>query len=211
MKKQSVTGLVMMAALLGVLATGCTTWTAHKGISVTEPEFLTPKLKKQNLLSNPSFEDSSSLAWTLVSFISNNNAGRIMPFDKARDGKKVAYFDTGTDHWDLVSFKQTVRVKPKTKYLFSGWAKFEDVRIGEDGKNGKMGVNLGVEGSWERSSAMLWGSKDWTYITVILDSGDRTTLDVAAKLGHWTSGCFGKAWFDDMCLIELPELESTGK
>ncbi len=201
----------MMTALLGMLVTGCTTGTVQKSVAISEPAFLTPRLKKQNLLSNPSFEEPNSSAWTLMSFVSNPDAGRIIPYVNTRDGKRAAFIDTGTNRWDIVSFVQNVRVKPKTKYLFSGWAKFDDVSIGEEGKNGKMGVNLGVEGSWERSPNMLWGTKDWTYLTVVIDSGDRTTLPFAAKLGHWTSGCYGRAWFDDLCLIELPELESMGK
>jgi len=211
MKRQSVTGMMILTALLGAFVTGCATNGAPKTACVSEPEFLTPELKKQNLLCNPSFEDADSYAWTLHSHIGNTQAGRIVPYAKARDGKRVAFFDTGTNHWDLVTFMQTVRVKPKTKYLFSGWAKFEDVALGEDGQHGPIGVNLGIQGTWDRSPALLLGSKDWTYISHIIESGDRTTLDVAAKLGHWCNGCFGRAWFDDLCLIELPLLPDECK
>lgn len=69
-------------------------------------------------------------------------------------------------------------------------------------------MNLGIAGSWERSPAILEGTKDWTYLTFVFDSNDRTVLAVSARLGHWTSNASGKVWFDDMCLIELQTLDS---
>jgi len=104
----------MMTALLGVFVMGCATGIKHKDAKIYEPEFLTPKLKKQNLLGNPSFEEADSPAWVLGSWRQNKNAGRVLQF-KSKDGKQIACAEIDTTQDDIVNFEQIVRVKPKTK------------------------------------------------------------------------------------------------
>ncbi len=49
----------------------------------------------------------------------------------------------------------------------------------------------------------MLGDTDWTYVTVVFDSGQRTEVGVAARLGFFYSTVTGTAWYDDLCLIEL--------
>lgn len=97
--------------------------------------------------------------------------------------------------------RQTVAVKPKTKYLVSGWARSNDIVIGE--KGGGCGASLSILGGFERSRETLVGTRDWKYLSFVFDSGDRKSVDIAVRLGHHGSTASGKAWFDDLCLIEL--------
>ncbi|PSM31304.1 hypothetical protein BVG81_006090 [Haliangium sp. UPWRP_2] len=196
-----------MTTLLGMFLTGCTTGTVRKDAKLYEPEFLTPKLKKQNMLGNASFEDANSLAWSV-----NKKSCRIIQF-KSKDGVLTSCAEIDSPEYDDTGFSQTVQVKPHTKYLFSGWAKWQDVSIDmtEKTPRSKLGVNLCVVGWDEHSGYILDGTRDWTYLTCVFDSGDRTTLTVVARLGFWNSTAKGKAWFDDMCLVELPSLETKNK
>ena len=48
-------------------------------------------------------------------------------------------------------------------------------------------------------------NSDWTFLTLAFNSRDRTAVEVSARLGHHGSTCTGKAWFDDLCLIEVDD------
>jgi hypothetical protein len=170
-------------------------------VGLHDPEFLTPQLKGRNLLTNPSFESTGTTAWTVSSFLSNPNAVRIVQ-DKGHDGRlsSIAYIESIDS--DDVAFKQAVSVKPQTDYLFSGWAKWEDVVIEQDRT---IGVNLCQMGTWNRGGGILQGSQGWTYLTFAFNSGEKTMIDLAVRLGFYSNVTKGKAWFDDMCLIELPK------
>lgn len=63
---------------------------------------------------------------------------------------------------------------------------------------------MSIPESFERSRETLVGTSDWKYLALVFDSGDRTTVDIAARLGRHGSTASGTAWFDDLCLIEIP-------
>lgn len=206
MKKQSVACLVITTTLLGMFLTGCTTGAVRKDAKLYEPEFMTPKLKKQNLLGNPSFEDANSQAWAFGSWQAEPNAGKIALI-KGHDGQVSNGVAFETDRPNVLWFKQTVQVKTKTKYLLSGWAKIENLTRREAGMTGAI---LCID-AYDCSPTVMLGTKDWTYLSCVVDSGDRTVFEVKVQVGNWSSAASGKAWFDDICLIELPALESTRK
>ncbi len=163
------------------------------------PEYLTPERRRRNLLKDGSFERTGQSPWTAGSWRNNHSAARAIAFATARDGKRVALLSA--DLPDDAHFRQTITVKPKTKYVFAGWARSADVVIGE--KGGTSGASLSVLGGFERSRGTLTGTTDWTYLSVVFDTGDRTSVDVACRLGHHSSTASGKAWFDDLCVVEL--------
>ena len=59
-------------------------------------------------------------------------------------------------------------------------------------------------GGYEHSQSVT-GDSDWTYLALQFDSGQRTKIQVCARLRHRSSTCTGKAWFDDLCLIPLED------
>lgn len=164
------------------------------------PDFLTPEARRKTLLRDGSFEESNPSAWTFASWRGDAETGRIVPFDKAPAGKRVARLMAAQG--DDAHFRQSVQVKPRTKYLLSGRARTENVEITE--KGGMTGASLSILGGFERSRQTLIQSQDWTYLCLVFDSGDRTSVDVAARLGHHGSVAKGTAWFDDLVLVELP-------
>jgi hypothetical protein len=162
------------------------------------PEYLTTERRRANLLLNGSFEDGEK-NWTLRSWRDNRDA-LSTDMDKSKSGKASARLRSSTA--DDAMLWQKVIVKPRTRYLLSGWVRTDKVAIGE--KGGSVGANLSVWGGYEASKSLI-GTKDWTYQTLILGSGDRTEIEVGTRLGHHGSIATGTAWFDDLVLIEIPE------
>jgi len=196
---------VMGILLAGIgLCAGCATDNASHQARIYEPAFLTKNLKSHNLLGSPSFEETNSLAWVPSSWRSDTEAASFSRI-AGPNGKETTCALINTSTNDDVSFTQTVQVKPKTKYLLSGWVKYEKVTVEEKGPYGKIGVNLCIAGTWDHSSPLLEGSSDWKYLTLVFDSGDRSVLGVSARLGYYSNTTTGTAWFTDMCLVELPD------
>jgi hypothetical protein len=53
------------------------------------------------------------------------------------------------------------------------------------------------------------GTNDWTYVTLVFDSGDRKEVELGTRLGHNYSTATGTAWFDDLVLLEFPRGDSA--
>lgn len=164
------------------------------------PSFLTPERRKQNLLVGGTFEGDAASKWKLDSFRANLQSGA-MEGGVVKEGQKAAVLRTTIN--DDTRFTQTVTIKPGTRYLLSGWIKTKDVEIDKDDrKYGKAGATLSIWGGYEHSRSLV-STNDWTYSTLIFDSGNRTEVGVLARLGYWYSTASGEAWFDDLCLIPI--------
>ena len=107
-----------------------------------------------------------------------------------------------------VSAAQLVRIRPWSRYLLSGWIRTENVRI--DQKGGRLAANLCVNYSGPESTASFEGTQDWRYATLIFHSRDRDRVEIRARIGHTGSTSTGKAWFDDISLVELAPDETNG-
>jgi PA14 domain/Bacterial Ig domain len=85
---------------------------------------------------------------------------------------------------------KAVTLYPNTDYVLSGWIKTANV-TGDDG------ATLGIFGRWERSAGVR-GTNGWTYVTFPFNSGSDSVVEIAARLGFWSSASTGTAWFDDL-------------
>jgi hypothetical protein len=185
------TGLGEMAWALG---------TIRDESRISTPEYLTAAVKKSNLLKDGSFEEDGTPQWTTWTFLMKPEVATVV--DKgARHGQRAVLFQA--TEADDVLFKQTVPVKPQTRYLVSGWTKTENVVIAE--KDATAGANLSLFGTSERSSPKIVGTNGWTYLSFTFDSGNRETVEVAARLGNSASTSTGTVWFDDLTMVELPK------
>lgn len=95
---------------------------------------------------------------------------------------------------------QVVPVQPNTLYFLSGWIKTEGVDRGPEIVPG--GANISIYGTYEHSIG-TFGTRDWRYITTIFDSGSRTQVMIAARVGYWYGRTTGTAWFDDLRLTPI--------
>lgn len=170
-----------------------------KALQEVTPEYLTADLKKSNLMRNSSFEAADTSMWSVESWRNRADCWRIVP-GPGRDGEKLLLIDNPEP--DSVGVKQTVAVRPGKRYLFAGRIKTEAVRAVERRTHG---AHLYVWGGYERLNTNLEGTNDWTYQSVVFRAGPRTSVTVGARLGNFASTASGKAWFDDLCLVELPE------
>jgi hypothetical protein len=162
------------------------------------PQYLTDELRKQNLLTDPGFEAGGN-GWRLESWRQNTKVLRFVDAP-THSGSKAAQLQYSIN--DAASYRQTVTVKPHKRYLFSGWIRTKDLHFAE---RDRRGADLFVSGSYFYCSPNLHSTDDWTYYAVVVPSGNRTKMEVGFRLGLNSGTVTGTAWFDDLCLIELPD------
>ncbi len=164
------------------------------------PEFLTDELKKGNLVKNGSFENAEKPMWKGDSWRQRPDCWRMVP-GQSHGGEKSLFINNPEN--DDVTVTQTVAVKPGKRYLLSGWVKTENVRALETKSHG---AYLYVSGGHDVQNTNLEGTKDWTYQAIVFLSLNRNSVSISASLGNFASTATGKAWFDELCLVELPDL-----
>lgn len=98
------------------------------------------------------------------------------------------------------AYVQLVTVQPNTNYLLSGWIKTQDV--GHTTQTVDAGANLTIHGTW-LYTLPLFGTNDWTYVSLLFNSGDRTVIPVQARIGYDAGVARGNAWFDGLQLRTL--------
>lgn len=167
-------------------------------LAALNPKFVTDELRKGNLLGDSSFERTKDFLWKPQA---NKGNGAAIRGDAAAHDEKRSIVLENTRPEDT-RLLQTVTVKPKTWYLLCGWIRTQGVQIHE--KEGLSGAILNVNGTWDRTMT-LTGDHDWTYVSTVVNSGDRTSLDICVRLGFTSSVATGKAWFDDILFVEVPQ------
>ncbi|MBT7080165.1 MAG: peptidoglycan DD-metalloendopeptidase family protein, partial [Chloroflexi bacterium] len=88
----------------------------------------------------------------------------------------------------------TVWVQPNADYRLSGWIKTENIA-----QNGDRGANLSILGGWI-STTKLYGTNDWTFVSVDFNTEANEFIEVAARIGMYSGEISGTAWFDDLKL-----------
>jgi len=166
--------------------------------AVNMPGYLTPERRRANLLMDASFEKGTLGCWSIMSWRQNKAAVKTVS-DGAKEGTNA--IEIRTANADDAKYVQKVAVKPRTRYLLSGWIKTKDVAVVE--KGGRTGANLSIDGGYEASTSLA-GTNDWTYVVLVFNSANRTDVTVCARLGFFYSTAKGTAWFDDLSLVEIP-------
>ena len=149
-----------------------------------------------NLLADGSFETEAFGRDWFVDTFRGNEAAASFEDRFAHDGETCLCLET-LDFDDDCRVLQAVAVRSHTPYCLSGWVRTQGVKSWE----GSCGANLSIVGGWERSASLL-NDHDWTYLEVYFDSGDRQEVDVCCRLGFYGSTVVGRAWFDDIRLVE---------
>jgi hypothetical protein len=88
----------------------------------------------------------------------------------------------------------TVTVKPHSKYRLSAWIKTENLTAG----SGK-GALLNLHNIQPLQTPAVTGTKDWTRVELVFDSGNNAAVQINCLFGGWGLST-GKAWFDDLSL-----------
>ena len=172
------------------LGLGQAVWST--GGPITKPYVLV------DVLLNGGFEDGGSTPdfWGKDAWIISRST---FTWDSAQKHSGNRSVGISNDTTNDARWVQTVSVQPNAKYRLSGWTKTQDVAT-----NGDRGANLSILGGFT-STNKLYGTNDWTFVSVDFDTGSVTSLQVAARLGMYSGDTTGTAWFDDLKL----ELLST--
>jgi len=166
------------------------------------------QLDASNLLQNGSFEDGqyaaggTPLGWRTDAFA----GGPIFTWDNAvaHDGSKSIRIEAAVAN--DARWVQTVAVEPDTDYRLSGWVKTDNV-MADPGAFLNTGANLSILDCFETgcfiASMPLEGTNDWTRISFGFNSGSAQQVSVAARLGIYSGGASGTAWFDALQLERI--------
>lgn len=150
-----------------------------------------PGGSRPNLLTNGDFEDGAN-GWDLSSAHSRGAAAPDLA--EKHQGKTSIRIDNSAG--DDSFLKQTVAVKPKTRYRMTGYIKTKDVVVKGTG------ATLSLEGGFEHT-ASITGTKTWSKVSFEFDSGALASIKVGARLGHYSNMAMGTAWFDELSLVEM--------
>lgn len=107
--------------------------------------------------------------------------------------EKASYEIENIEFNDAVFFKK-ITVTPNTAYKVICKAKTENV-INKEGKV-TGGAQIAINNTTECSRA-LTGNNDWTELTFMFNSNNRTELEIGFRLGGYEEYSKGKAWFSD--------------
>lgn len=96
-------------------------------------------------------------------------------------------------------FCQNVSVKANTPYKITCKVKTQDVENEE--KSYISGAQISIKGTTECSKSVT-GTSDWTELTFMFNSKNRTNVDIGFRLGGYQERSKGTAWFSDFKMEE---------
>ena len=96
-------------------------------------------------------------------------------------------------------FYKEIKVEPNTAYRVTCMVKTENVV----NQNNKYigGAQISINNTTECSEA-LTGTNDWTELTFMFNSNNRTSLEIGFRLGGYDEYSKGTAWFSDFTIEE---------
>ncbi|MDQ2086086.1 glycosyltransferase family 39 protein [Herbivorax sp. ANBcel31] len=158
----------------------------------------------ENLLENPTFELSEKDAefWDIYTWF---------------DGSETTEFglDETVNHTDSRSayiknissndarYIQHIPVKGNTLYKFSCWIKTENV------SDDSIGANLSILYTHTHSRSITGTTEDWEYVEFYgKTSPNQETVTLSLSLGGHNNLSTGKAWFDNVEMVEIDDLPS---
>ena len=156
---------------------------------------------EENLIKNPSFESGSVNrieGWYSTSYFKEKSTHYI-DATQAHDGKRsVCIINKEANDTRMV---QDVSVNENTLYKFSAWIKTEN--IGDDA----IGANLSIHNQIYCSRDIRGTTQNWEHIVLYVKTSIKVKkLPVTLSLGGYGSINKGKAFFDDVSLIQVSKL-----
>ncbi|UCG59220.1 MAG: hypothetical protein JSU70_06855 [Phycisphaerales bacterium] len=88
----------------------------------------------------------------------------------------------------------TAQVKPHSRYRLSSWIRTENVAAGTG-----TGALLNLHNIQPLRTPAVTGTKDWTKVELVFETGGSSTVQINCLLGGWGQST-GAAWYDDLKL-----------
>lgn len=157
----------------------------------------------ENLVQNPGFEEGSiddGFSWIADCWDKTEGVTHFLLDDKqVYSGSRSAYIINNSPNDSR--YKQTISVKPNTYYRMSCWIKTQNV--GSENK----GANLSIENTFEVSRDIKGTSRHWEYVELYgKTSPYQESFTLTIGIGGYGSTNTGRAWFDDIEVVELDSL-----
>jgi len=178
---------------------------AHRGpgamaVWLARDEAVVEVATKPGTIQNPSFEKAdrgNPVGWRKSTY---GGEGEFRYVDGGRTGKKCVMLSSqsGAD----IGWLTSVTVKPRSQYKLSAWIKTENVE--STGARQAKGALLNLHNIQPVQTNAVTGTKDWTKVEVVFNSGSNAMVEINCLFGAWGLAK-GKAWYDDVHL----ELLST--
>jgi alpha-N-arabinofuranosidase len=152
----------------------------------------------ENLLPNPSFKEKTGDGvdgWNSRAWRGKEDA-RWNVESPGRTGKRC--LSIGSEKGADAAWTATVTVRPDAFYRLSGWIKTKDVQ-------GAVGALLNIQNMQHVRTDAVSGTRDWTRVSTVFQSGAVTKLEINCLFGGWGAST-GRAWYDDVVLeqVEAP-------
>jgi len=183
---------------------------AHRGqgdmaVWLARDEAVAEPATPPGTIRNGSFEKAAGnkpVGWRQVTYGGN---GKFAYVNGGRTGKKCVMLssDAGAD----IGWLATVPVKPRSRYRLTGWIKTENVR--STGDRQAKGALLNLHNIQPIQTNAVTGTKDWTKVQVVFDTGVRAAVEINCLFGGWGLST-GKAWYDDIEMELLSSNSSQG-
>jgi len=180
---------------------------AHRGpgemaVWLARDESAAQPLTPQGMIHNLSFEKAvknKPAGWETRTY---SGKGEFKYVEGGRTGKRAVCLssESGAD----IGWLASVPVKPRSKYKLSGWIKTENVDAG----SGK-GALLNLHNIQPSQTRAVTGTKDWTRVELVFDTGERAAVEINCLFGGWGLST-GKAFYDDVRL-ELLSTKTTNR
>ncbi|MHC4889141.1 MAG: beta-L-arabinofuranosidase domain-containing protein, partial [Planctomycetota bacterium] len=175
---------------------------AHRGpgemaVWLARDESTAKPLTPPGMISNPSFEKAINNRPTNWERGTYNGRGEFKYVKGGRTGKRAVCLSSedGAD----IGWLTSVAVKPRSRYKLTGWIKTENLDAG----SGK-GALFNLHNLQPVQTKAVTGTKDWTRVEVVFDTGDRAAVEINCLFGGWGLST-GKAWYDDISLVAVSD------
>ena len=157
--------------------------------------------ESENLLYNPDFSEISSsgdpAGWYTDVWYTDPSISSFGTEENGYEGSCAWVFNSEEND---ARWTQTLWVRPNTIYRLSGMIKAQSV--GESG----IGANLSFKETFVYSQNVYNTDGDWVYVEVYGKTGaEQTNLTVFLRVGGYGNLNYGRAWFDNIELVELSE------
>ncbi len=153
-----------------------------------------------NLVRNHSFEEverNRPSGWRPQSW-GGEGSSQVANVGHSGDRSVLLSSSEGAD----LGWTANVSVEPFGRYRLSGWIKTEGLEL-----NGGRGALLNLHNIPGVATPAVTGSQDWTEVKAEFEVEDLDSVQVNCLLGGWGLAT-GKAWFDDVRLEKIGELEA---
>ena len=159
-----------------------------------------PALAAENLFENGDFsllEGDMPQGWEKKMWHTDAGISKLYADTDGFDGSCIAVINVDEND---ARFAQTVDVKPETTYRISAMVKAEN--CDESG----YGANLSIDGLFVYSDSIYDTAGEWESVELYGVTGEeQTELTVFARVGGYGFLSTGKAWFDNLEIVEVED------